>query len=267
MSDHRARKRFGQHFLVDNQLIERLVRAIDPRDDETIVEIGPGQGALTRPLLDTIRHLHVVELDRDLIADLERTIVPERLTIHAGDALKFDFRSINNAPRSLRIVGNLPYNISTPILFHLIDQIDIIRDMYFMLQKEVVDRLTASPGNRDWGRLSIMLQYHCRAEFLFPVPPGAFRPPPRVDSAVVRLVPHETLPHPVSDYRLFGRMVTQAFTQRRKAIRNGLKSWLSAEAISAAGVDPGLRPDALGLDAFAALANAAAATQQDSGNA
>lgn len=258
MSEHRARKRFGQHFLVDGQLIDRLVRAIDPRDDETVVEIGPGQGALTRPLLDRMQHLHVVELDRDLIAELQRTIVPERLSVHSGDALRFDFRQINSAPRSLRVVGNLPYNISTPIMFHLIDQIEVIRDMYFMLQKEVVERLTATPGSSDWGRLSIMVQYHCRAEYLFPVPPQAFRPPPRVDSAVVRLIPHDTLPHPADDYRLFARMVSQAFTQRRKAIRNGLKSWLTAEAITAAGVDAGLRPDALGLADFVALANAAA---------
>lgn len=258
MSTHKARKRFGQHFLTDRSLVEKMVRQIAPTDAQTVVEIGPGQGALTLPLLDQIQHMHVVELDRDLIAHLEQTISGQRLTIHKGDALHFDFTALTDAPHSLRVVGNLPYNISTPLIFHLLDQLQVIQDMHFMLQKEVVDRLAASPGTSDWGRLSVMVQYHCRCEYLLFVPPGAFSPPPKVDSAVVRLVPHSTLPHVADDYRLFRQMVSQAFTQRRKVIRNGVKSWLTEEQIAAAGVDPMLRPDALGVDAFVALANAAA---------
>lgn len=257
MSAHKARKRFGQHFLSDRNLVEKMVRQIAPADDQLLVEIGPGQGALTLPLLDQIRHLHVVELDRDLIAHLERTIASERITIHRGDALRFDFTALAGAPRSLRVVGNLPYNISTPLIFHLLDQLAVIRDMYFMLQKEVVDRLTAVPGTADWGRLSVMVQYHCRAEYLLYVPPGAFSPPPKVDSAVVRLVPHDSPPHVARDYTLFRQLVSQAFTQRRKVIRNGVKSWLTEEQIAATGIDPMLRPDALGVDAFVALANTA----------
>lgn len=264
MARHQARKRFGQHFLVDTQLIQRLVRSIAPAADALMVEIGPGQGALTRPLLDVVDHLHAVELDRDLITLLERQISPQRLTVHAADALRFDFRTISDTPGALRVVGNLPYNISTPLMFHLISQIEIIRDMHFMLQKEMVDRLVAEPGCSDWGRLSVMIQYHCQADFLFTVPPGAFSPPPKVDSAIVRLTPHATLPHPVSDYTLFAGLVNQVFTQRRKAIRNGLKSFLTREEIEALDIDPGLRPDQLGLAEFAALANAAAARQATS---
>ena len=262
MSGHIPRKRFGQHFLTDTALVERMVRAIDPRDSQCLVEIGPGQGALTRPLLDSIQHLHVVELDRDLIAELERTIAPERLTIHGADALRFDFRPLKGST-DLRVVGNLPYNISTPLIFHLLEQVDVIADMHFMLQKEVVDRLVAAPGTADWGRLSVMVQYHCQADYLFFVPPEAFSPPPRVDSAVVRLTP--TAPAtPALDHALFSRLVAQAFTQRRKVISNALKSWLDKDQIEAAGVDPGLRPDAVDLAGFVALANQAARLQENS---
>lgn len=263
MKGHAPRKRFGQHFLTDRALIERMVRTIAPGNDQTVVEIGPGRGALTLPLLDAIDHLHVVELDRDLIARLEQTIASRRLTIHACDALRFDFSTLASAQRRVRVVGNLPYNISTPLLFHLLDQVAAVEDMHFMLQKEVVDRLTAVPGTPDWGRLSVMVQYFCRAEYLFFVPPGAFSPPPKVDSAVVRLVPYAEPPHPVSDLALFRRLVNQAFSQRRKVISNGLRSMLDSHRIAAAGVDPGLRPDALSLADFVALANTAAA-QQDS---
>ena len=264
MKAHTARKRFGQHFLTDQALVHRMVAAIAPRDDETVVEIGPGQGALTLPLLDEIRHLHVVELDRDLIARLQQTIAPERLSIHAADALRFDFSALSKADGDLRVVGNLPYNISTPLIFHLLSHVRCIHDMHFMLQKEVVDRLAARPGTSDCGRLSVMVQYHCQADYLFFVPPGAFSPPPKVDSAVVRLTPHGQLPYPVTDYRLFRQLVTQAFSQRRKVISNGVKSWLSPAQIEAAGVDPRLRPDAIGLAEFAALANAATALQETS---
>ena len=258
MKDHAPRKRFGQHFLTDTALVERMVRAIAPTDDQIVVEIGPGQGALTLPLLDTIHHLQVVELDRDLIERLERTIASQRITIHAADAMKFDFRPLAKDGKKLRIVGNLPYNISTPLLFHLIDQIDCIEDMHFMLQKEVVDRLTAVPSTPDWGRLSVMVQYYCQNDYLFFVPPDAFSPPPRVDSAVVRLTPYDQPPHPVTDLKVFRQLVNQAFSQRRKVISNALKSWMSADQIRAAGADPSSRPDAVSLADYVSLANAAA---------
>jgi len=262
-SQHAPRKRFGQHFLTDTSLVERMVRAIAPTDEQIVVEIGPGQGALTLPLLDRIQHLQVVELDRDLIVELERRIAQQRLTIHSADALRFDFRSLASNGQRLRVVGNLPYNISTPLMFHLLDQVDVIADMHFMLQKEVVDRLTATPGSSDWGRLSVMIQYYCQTDYLFFVPPEAFSPPPKVDSAVVRLTPHETLPHPADDLPLLRRMVAQAFTQRRKVISNGLRSFLTSEQIADCGVDPGLRPDAISLQGYVALANRVAQLNSD----
>ena len=254
---HQARKRFGQHFLTDTALVEKMVRAIAPTDDQIVVEIGPGQGALTLPLLDSIQHLQVVELDRDLITELERRISVQRLTIHSADALKFDFAALAKNGKRIRVVGNLPYNISTPLMFHLLHQVDAIEDMHFMLQKEVVDRLVAMPGTPDWGRLSVMIQYYCRNDYLFFVPPTAFSPAPKVDSAVVRLTPYRQLPHPADDIEMLRRVVAQAFTQRRKVISNGLKFFLNSEQIAAAGVDPGLRPDSIGLAGFVALANMA----------
>ncbi|WP_101674848.1 16S rRNA (adenine(1518)-N(6)/adenine(1519)-N(6))-dimethyltransferase RsmA [Alloalcanivorax mobilis] len=261
MSEHRARKRFGQHFLTDTGVIDQLVRSVAPRDQDTLVEIGPGQGALTFPLLDEISHLHVVELDRDLIALLKRRVAPERLTLHQSDALRFDFRALAVAGQPIRVVGNLPYNISTPLIFHLLSQADVISDMTFMLQKEVVERLTAAPGGKDYGRLSVMVQYHCQADYLFFVPPGAFSPPPRVDSAVVRLVPHATPPWPADDPAWLARLVAQAFSQRRKAIRNSLKTLVEIADFATVGVDPGLRPDHLHVADYVALANATADRQ------
>ena len=255
MTEHRTRKRFGQHFLHDRNLVDRMVRTLDLKQDDTVVEIGPGRGALTYPLLEDLPHLHVVELDRDLITLLRQENTPDRLSIHESDALKFDFRTLKPADKPLRVVGNLPYNISTPLIFHLLSQSDAISDMTFMLQKEVVDRLTASPGTRDWGRLSIMVQYYCQADYLFFVPPGAFSPPPKVDSAVVRLLPYPTLPHPADDEDHLRRLVAQAFTQRRKAIRNSLKSLVSLEQFKAVGIDAGLRPDQLSVADYVALAN------------
>lgn len=252
---HQARKRFGQHFLTDTSVVERMVRAIAPTDEQIVVEIGPGQGALTLPLLDQIKHLHVVELDRDLIAQLEFRIAKQRITIHGADALKFDFSSLVKDGQRIRVVGNLPYNISTPLMFHLLDQVDVIEDMHFMLQKEVVDRLVAAPSTPDWGRLSVMIQYYCHNDYLFFVPPTAFSPPPKVDSAVVRLTPHQSLPHPADDIDVLRKVVAQAFTQRRKVITNGLKSFLTSEQIVAAGVDPSLRPDSISLAGYVALAN------------
>lgn len=258
MSDyqHRARKRFGQNFLHDAGVIHRILRSIHARPGERLVEIGPGQGALTEGLLDAGAQLDVVELDLDLIPILQAKFAGrENFVLHQGDALKFDFARLSGEPRSLRIVGNLPYNISTPLIFHLLEHAPLIRDMHFMLQKEVVERLAAEPGGGDWGRLSIMVQYHCRVEHLFNVGPGAFNPAPKVDSAIVRLVPHESLPHPAKDPRLLENLVRQAFSQRRKTLRNTLKGMLDAEQIAAAGVDGSLRPEQLDLAAFVRLSD------------
>lgn len=255
MTRHQARKRFGQHFLQDRGVIERLIRTIAPRPQDNIVEIGPGQGALTTALLDKVHELHAVELDRDLAHSLERTLGNERLHLHQGDALRFDFSALAKQPRSLRVVGNLPYNISTPLLFHLLTQVDMLLDMHFMLQQEVVDRLTATPGSRHWGRLSIMVQYFCQAHFAFAVPPEAFTPPPAVNSAIVRLVPYQNPPWPVQDRQIFRQVVTQAFSQRRKTLGNALKSLLDRESLTAAGIDPALRPEQLSLQDYTVLAN------------
>lgn len=256
---HRARKRFGQNFLHDPGVIQRIVAAIDPRPGQRLVEIGPGQGALTLPLLERAGSLDVIELDRDLIAPLQ-TLAAGRgeLRVHNADALKFDFRSLARDGAPLRVVGNLPYNISTPLLFHLIAQADVIQDMHFMLQKEVVDRMAAAPGSGDYGRLSVMVQFYCEVTRLFTVGPGAFRPAPKVDSAVVRLIPRRSPVVDVHDPAVFAAVVNQAFSQRRKTLRNALKRMLSDEEIRAAGIDPGARPEELDLARFAALANLAA---------
>lgn len=265
---HRARKRFGQHFLHDPAIIARLVAAIRPRPGERLVEIGPGLGALTRPVLQAAGRLDVVELDRDVVPHLRRACADlEGLHVHLGDALRFDYCALAepqsaDAP-SLRVVGNLPYNISTPLLFHLIAQAHCIRDMHFMLQKEVVDRIVAGPGEDAYGRLGIMVQFHCRAERLFTIRPGAFNPPPKVDSAVVRLVPHAEPPVRVQDPARLAQVVTQAFGQRRKTLRNALKGLLDAETIAALDIDPGLRPERVDLAGFARLADALAAREPD----
>ncbi|GGH93416.1 16S rRNA (adenine(1518)-N(6)/adenine(1519)-N(6))-dimethyltransferase [Pseudomonas fluvialis] len=256
MHQHRARKRFGQNFLHDAGVIHRILRAIHAREDDRLLEIGPGQGALTEGLLASGAQLDVIELDLDLIPILQARFGDNpRFRLNQGDALKFDFARLQAAPGSLRVVGNLPYNISTPLIFHLLDNAALIRDMHFMLQKEVVERLAAEPGSGDWGRLSIMVQYHCRVEYLFNVGPGAFNPAPKVDSAIVRLVPHAQLPHPARDHRLLERVVREAFNQRRKTLRNTLKGLLDSEAIAAAGVDGSLRPEQLDLAAFVRLAD------------
>ncbi len=253
---HKARKRFGQNFLHDAGVIDKILRAIRAKPEDRLLEIGPGQGALTEGLLNSTAQLDVVELDKDLIPILMHQFGSKpNFRLHQGDALKFDFTSLNAAPSSLRVVGNLPYNISTPLIFHLLQNAGLIRDMHFMLQKEVVQRLAATPGGGDYGRLSIMVQYHCRVEHLFNVGPGAFNPPPKVDSAIVRLVPHETLPHPAKYHRVLERVVREAFNQRRKTLRNTLKALLTSEEITDAGVDGGLRPEQLDLAAFVRLAD------------
>jgi 16S rRNA (adenine1518-N6/adenine1519-N6)-dimethyltransferase len=256
MTRHTARKRFGQHFLHDRSIIERIVTTLDPKAGERVIEIGPGQGALTRELLARVAHLDAVELDRDLVASLCTRIPPDRLTLHQADALKFDFCRLAEPGHKLRLVGNLPYNISTPLLFHVLEQSNCIRDMLFMLQKEVVDRLSAAPGRKDYGRLSVMIQYRCTVEKLFNVPPGAFKPVPRVDSAVVRLTPHAAPPVAVNDPERFATVVRAAFASRRKTLRNNLKGLLSPEQMLSLGIDPIRRAETLTLAEFAVLSNA-----------
>ena len=256
---HKPRKRFGQNFLHDPGIIQRIVNTIHPKPGQHLVEIGPGLGALTRPVLEEAGRLDVVELDRDLIPRLEAEFGPlGSLRIHSADALKFDFRSLAEAGEKLRVIGNLPYNISTPLIFHLLGQAEVIEDMHFMLQQEVVERLAARPGTGDYGRLSVMVQYHCRVERLFTVPPGAFYPPPKVYSAIVRLEPYPAPPYPASDPKLFARLVSQAFSQRRKTLRNTLKGLMDGDAISALGIDPGRRPETITLEEYVQLSNACA---------
>ena len=255
---YQPRKRFGQHFLHDPQVIAHIMAAIRPKSGEHIVEIGPGLGALTRPLLQAVGELDVVELDRDLVEPLHAQCAGQgELRIHQADALKFDFAKLRaeDGPR-VRIVGNLPYNISTPLLFHLLAQAEHLHDLHFMLQQEVVARMAAGPGEDAYGRLSVMLQYRCQVEALFTVGPGAFQPPPKVWSAVVRLVPRETLTVAVRDEQQFAEVVRRAFAQRRKTLRNSLRGLLESAQIESAGVDPVARPETLGLAAFAALSNA-----------
>jgi len=261
---HQARKRFGQNFLRDPGVISRIVRAIGPRAGERLVEIGPGQGALTEPLLDAADgHLEVIELDRDLIPGLRVQFFDKPgFIIHEGDALKVDFRELRGDGVALRVVGNLPYNISTPLIVHLLKAGDAVADMHFMLQREVVDRLAAMPGGPEWGRLSVMAQYHCRVEALFTVPPEAFVPRPKVESAIVRLTPHAALPHPAHDEALLFALVRQAFGQRRKTLRNNLKGRIDAAALEALGIDPGRRPQTLTIEEFVRIANHLASAGQ-----
>ena len=248
----RAKKHLGQHFLVDTHYIQRIVETIRPQADDVMAEIGPGPGALTRPLLDVLRHLHVIELDRDMVEGLSQMAPQTQLSIHREDALRFDFGALGPA---LRVVGNLPYNISTPLLFHLAEFAAQIRDMTFMLQKEVVDRMAAAPDTPDYGRLSVMLQARFAVSKLFIVPPGAFAPPPKVDSAIVRLAPLPPEAVPYRDHRIFADVVTRAFGQRRKTLRNTLKGLAEAVDFSAAGINPTRRGETLSVAEFAALAN------------
>jgi len=254
---HTPRKRFGQHFLHDQTVIERIVAALHPQPGDHMVEIGPGRGALTRPLLAAVGALDVIELDRDLIPLLRAECAGMgELRIHQADALKFDFTALVRHGERLRIVGNLPYNISTPLLFHLLDQMQAIQDMHFMLQKEVVQRMVAAPGGKDYGRLSVMLQYRCEMEKLFTVGAGAFSPPPRVESAVVRIIPRAQPAVHLDDEAAFARVVSAAFAQRRKTLRNSLKTLLTGQQIRALGIAPDARAEQLSLDQFALLSNA-----------
>jgi len=252
-----AKKRFGQHFLHDPQVIQRILRGIDPKPGQSLVEIGPGPGALTAPLLARTGHLSVIELDRDVLPHLRSACAGAgTLEVIEADALRVDFTALA-AGRRLRVVGNLPYNISTPLLFHLLRHAAVIDDMVFMLQKEVVDRMCAGPGEEAYGRLSVALAAQAEVTALFDVGPGAFKPPPKVWSAVVRLVPRAP-DFQIDDTALFDRLVTQAFSQRRKTLSNALRGLLDADGIRAAGIDPMLRPERLSAAEFAALARRAA---------
>ncbi|HEL4832553.1 16S rRNA (adenine(1518)-N(6)/adenine(1519)-N(6))-dimethyltransferase RsmA [Stenotrophomonas sp. C4297] len=251
-----AKKQLGQHFLADRHYIDKIVMAVNPKDGDRLVEIGPGQGAITLPLLRVHPKLTVIEFDRDLIAPLTAAAEPlGELTIVHRDVLRVDFTELA-AGQSIRLVGNLPYNISSPILFHALEHAAVIRDMHFMLQKEVVDRMAAGPGSKVYGRLSVMLQAYCQVTSLFVVPPGAFRPPPKVDSAVVRLVPRDPATINIHDHERFAEVVKAAFGQRRKTLRNALNNVVSAEQFVAAGVRPDARAEQLDVAEFIALANA-----------
>lgn len=253
MAGHRARKRFGQHFLTDGGVIDEIIRSIHPAKEDILVEIGPGQGALTDNLARRAGHLHAIELDRDLAAKLRNRYEDDpSVTIHEADALKFDFAKLGT---QLRIVGNLPYNISTPLLFHLLRYRDRILDMHFMLQKEVVERMAAGPGSKAYGRLGIMLGCYLNIESLFDVDRGAFDPPPAVTSAVVRLDPLPTDTFVIADGAELSTLVATAFMQRRKTLRNSLKKVLAAADFEAVGIDATLRPEQITIAEYIALAN------------
>ena len=251
---HVPRKRFGQHFLRDEDIIRRIVQAIAPRPGQHLVEIGPGEGAITRPLLREAGEMTVIELDRDLIPRIEAMAAPlGKVGIVHADVLDVDFSALA-AGRRLRVVGNLPYNISSPILFHCIDHLDVIEDMHFMLQKEVVERMAAAPGSKVYGRLSVMLQIACTVEPLLDVPPAAFRPPPKVDSAVVRLLPRPARERPLAEHATIARLVRAAFGQRRKTLSNALDGVATVDEMQAAGIDPRTRAEQVAPRAFVELA-------------
>jgi len=250
----RARKRFGQHFLTDAHYLGRIVSAIDPKPRDSMVEIGPGTGLLTTQLTSILEHLDAIEIDRDLAAALRQEFPGGKLTVHEGDALDFDFTKL---PAPLRIVGNLPYNVSTPILFRMAELADRIRDCTFMLQKEVVERMVADPDTPDYGRLSVMLQYRFGMEMLVKVPPGAFTPAPKVDSAVVRMVPLAADRLRARDEALFGRIVAAAFSKRRKMLRSATKGVIGPEAFGKSEIDPRRRGETLSVREFVALSDAA----------
>ena len=252
---HKARKRFGQNFLNDDYVIDQIVSAIAPNDDDIMVEIGPGLGALTEPVCDIVSQLNVVELDRDLAKRLrEHPFMSSKLNVIEADALQFDFTELaEQGP--LKVFGNLPYTISTPLMFHLFTFTNKIKDMHFMLQKEVVNRLAARPGHKNYGRLSVMAQYYCTVVPVIEVPPEAFTPPPKVDSAVVRLIPHQTPPVQVNELKALEKVTALAFNQRRKTIRNSLKSVIDADVLTRIGIDPVWRAEGLSLAQFALIAN------------
>ncbi len=249
---HKAKKRFGQNFLVDQNIIADIVAAIRPEPADNMVEIGPGLGALTRPLLKKLNALHVVEIDRDIIARLKTDYPQDKIIIHEGDALEFDFATLD---KPLRIVGNLPYNISSPLLFHFSEYTERITDMHFMLQNEVVERMVASHSTKAYGRLSVMLQYRFFMEKLLDVPPESFRPAPKVDSAIVRMIPLPAEQILVRNETLFAAIVATAFGQRRKTLRNTLRSYLQENEFTMLDIDPQLRAENLSVEDFVRVAN------------
>jgi len=265
---HRAKKRFGQNFLVDTNIIDHIIDSIKPEPGDLMIEIGPGLGAMTKPLLARLDRLHVIELDRDVIPILERNCAladqdnKDKLVVNAADVLKFDFAAFHAeqlqqydypADTRLRVVGNLPYNISTPVLFHLLQARHLIKDMHFMLQKEVVERIVSAPGNKHYGRLSVMLQAYCSTQLLFEVPPHAFQPAPKVDSAILRLVPGTAFEDQIDEFTDFENLVRQAFSQRRKTLKNTLKSTCGADSIEQAGLKPSQRAEELSITDFVSL--------------
>ncbi len=255
---HQTKKRFGQHFLHEKKYIEHIIAALDPDGTEAVVEIGPGEGALTFPLLARMKTLTAIEIDRDLIPRLTNA-APNYgdLTIISSDVLDVDFSRFNTAGK-IKVVGNLPYNVSTPLLFHVLENAGTIERMVFMLQKEVVDRMAAPPGSKVYGRLSVMLQARCTVEYLFDVPPGAFRPPPKVDSAVVRLWPKPLDQIGILDHAIFERVVKAAFSQRRKTLRNALRDVVNADIFSLCEISPERRAETLSVAEYAQLANSLA---------
>lgn len=257
MSAHNHKKQFGQNFLNNPRVIHQIVASIFPKADQHLVEIGPGEAALTAPLLEVVKKLDIIEIDTDLIAPLtQRFEANPAFHLHHTDALKFDYRKLLIEPNeTLRVVGNLPYNISSPLMFHLLSYAPHIQDMHFMLQKEVVDRITSEPGVKSYGRLSVMLQYHCLTEFLFAVGPENFTPPPKVDSAIVRLTPYKEKPFKATNEQDFSDFVRQAFSQKRKTLRNNLKGWLNDEQIQRVGIDPSIRAERLTVENFVNLSN------------
>ncbi|MDT7848224.1 16S rRNA (adenine(1518)-N(6)/adenine(1519)-N(6))-dimethyltransferase RsmA [Methylophilus sp. VKM B-3414] len=256
---HIAKKKFGQNFLIDQSIIQNLINAIHPQAEDLMVEIGPGLGAMTQPLLKQLNHLHVVEIDRDIIQWMQGFYPAQKITIHNSDVLKFDFGTLGER---IRVVGNLPYNISSPILFKLLENTAQIIDMHFMLQKEVVERMVAAPSNAEYGRLSVMLQYRLQMEYLVTVPPEAFDPAPKVESAFVRCLPYASLPFPATDEALFAKVVTAAFGQRRKTLRNTLKGLLDDAGFSALNIDSQLRAENLSVAEFVAISNYLASQNQ-----
>lgn len=252
---HRPRKRFGQNFLNDPEVVDRIIRSIAPRAEDKLIEIGPGMGALTKPLLNACPRLQVIEIDRDLIPGLLAQFAKYRdFNIHRQDALTFDFSTMASQ-RDIRIVGNLPYNISTAMIFHLLSFQNLIQDMHFMLQREVVERLTAKPGNKKYGRLSVMVQYYCQVGYLFDVPPECFIPEPKVNSAIVRLIPYQRLPYPADDYEHLKQLVATVFQQRRKTLGNSLKPLLGKGLVKKLPVDLTLRSENLSIKDYVALSN------------
>ena len=255
---HQPRKRFGQHFLDDQGVIDHLIESIGPQRTDVMVEIGPGLGALTEPLLACLDHLHVVEIDRDLARGLRESVSSTHLTVHETDALQFDLALVGER---IRVVGNLPYNISTPLIFHLLDQAARIDDMHFMLQKEVVERMAAEAGSTAYGRLSVMVQHRCEVQWLFDVPPESFNPPPAVDSAIVRLVPRAPDDLGAIDPGVLSAVVTAAFSHRRKTLRNALSGVVSAATLESLDIDPSLRAEMIGYLDWRRIARASMVQQ------